>query len=92
MVRHILSSLRLQLIFSNPLRHFPKARVWPPVAPTSAVYVQREQEAAVRERSARARLPSREIQDHLLELYFAHVHPFLPVIHKDSFMEAYKRM
>lgn len=73
-------------------RHFPKARVWPPVAPTSAVYVQREKEAVDRERAARERLPSREIQEHLLELYWAHVHPILPVIHKQSFLEAFKKM
>lgn len=73
--------------------HFPKARVWPPAAPVAllndslAFDHARAVEAEAVERAAIARLPSREMQKQLIELYFMHVHPYLPVLHKEEFME-----
>ncbi|TBU34755.1 fungal-specific transcription factor domain-containing protein [Dichomitus squalens] len=34
-------------------------------------------------------MPSPETQKYLLELYFAYVHPFFPVIHKQDFLQNY---
>jgi hypothetical protein len=34
-------------------------------------------------------LPAIEIQNHLLDLYFAYIHPVFPVIHKASFLADY---
>ncbi|EJD05321.1 uncharacterized protein FOMMEDRAFT_131881 [Fomitiporia mediterranea MF3/22] len=70
--------------------HFPKARVWPPVAPSSTLHSARAKEAEACERAARARLPARDVQEHLLELYFTHVHPFLPIVHKQTFLRDFK--
>ncbi|KAI0293914.1 fungal-specific transcription factor domain-containing protein [Russula brevipes] len=50
---------------------FPKARVWPPL-PDEDVSVT---------------LPDTAIQDELLEIYFAYVHPALPILHKQSFLQ-----
>ncbi|KAI5120399.1 hypothetical protein M0805_000178 [Coniferiporia weirii] len=72
--------------------HFPKARVWPPVAPTSAAHIASAEEAEACERAARARLPTRDVQEQLLELYFSHVHIFLPVVHKETFWSDFRRM
>ena len=91
MVRVSSKETFLFLTYSNS-RHFPKARVWPPVAPSSALNIARAQEAESREREARARLPPRDIQEHLLDLYFTHVHPFLPIVHKRTFLEDFKKM
>lgn len=35
-------------------------------------------------------LPPLFVQEHLLELYFAYVHPCLPVIHKQAFWDAFR--
>ena len=35
-------------------------------------------------------LPSQEIQEHLLELYFTYVHTQLPILHKKTFMDLYR--
>lgn len=35
-------------------------------------------------------LPSAELQDHLIDLYFKYVHPFIPVINRIEFMEEYR--
>ncbi|CAG8551083.1 5403_t:CDS:2 [Diversispora eburnea] len=35
-------------------------------------------------------LPSQELSDHLLEIYFTHVHPLLPVIYKPRFFDQLK--
>lgn len=76
-----------------PLRHFPKARVWPPVAPsTSTRLVRSLQEAEEVERTARSRLPPRDVQEHLLDIYFVHVHPYLPIVHKESFYRDFQAM
>ncbi|KAF7978567.1 hypothetical protein HWV62_45496 [Athelia sp. TMB] len=60
---------------------FPRARVWPPLpAP-----LQREQD-----RESQVRLPDRETQERLLEVYFAYVHPSFPVVDKDGFWEVWR--
>jgi len=68
-------------IICNSCRRFPKARVWPPL-PISA-HPKSESDLAVT-------LPPKEVQEHLLDLYFTYVHPFLPIIHKQSFLEAFR--
>jgi len=42
------------------------------------------------EESLAEKLPTIEEQDFLVELYFTYVHPILPVVHKASFMDAYR--
>jgi hypothetical protein len=37
-------------------------------------------------------LPPREMQETLLSLYFAHVHPVFPIIHKAHFLKLYQDM
>lgn len=37
----------------------------------------------------RIKLPDVQTQDLLISLYFTYVHPFLPVVHKTSFLTAY---
>lgn len=63
-------------------RRFPPARVWPPVLNHVA--------ASEEEIAARARLPPREQQEHLLELYFTYVHPVFPVVVKSQFLEDFR--
>ncbi|KLO15521.1 hypothetical protein SCHPADRAFT_259949 [Schizopora paradoxa] len=92
----------LHLLAQNPradgrnrggIWHFPKARLWPPAAPTAlssdsqAFELARAAEAEAVERAAIAHLPSKEMQKQLIELYFMHVHPYLPVLHKEDFLE-----
>ncbi|KAF8909626.1 fungal-specific transcription factor domain-containing protein [Gymnopilus junonius] len=60
---------------------FPKARVWPPLPSGSAV--SRADEVS-------ASLPSLEVQEHLLDLYFTYVQPFFPIIHKRTFWKIYR--
>ncbi|OCH85825.1 hypothetical protein OBBRIDRAFT_282612 [Obba rivulosa] len=57
---------------------FPKARVWPPLPPGPA------KEAAD---LYTPRLPDEKTQELLLELYFTYVHPALPIVHKQSFLD-----
>ena len=68
-------------LFKLVYRRFPKARVWP-LLPTTR---------PLNERDAVVELPPRGEQEHLLDLYFTYVHPFLPIIHKQSFMEVFKK-
>lgn len=42
------------------------------------------------EESMEGKMPPLKEQEILLELYFTYVHPILPVVHRTSFMEAYK--
>ncbi|TDL20640.1 hypothetical protein BD410DRAFT_362130 [Rickenella mellea] len=77
------------------LWHFPQARVWPPVAPYGASVNQGDNVTtslllAQPEGDAVAKLPSLEVQEHLLDLYFTYVHPFLPIVHKEQFWEDYR--
>lgn len=88
----------LHLLAQNPradgrnrdgIWHFPKARVWPPAAPVTlsseslAFDHARAEEAEEAERAAIARLPSRELQKKLIELYFMYV-PFLNLLAPSS--------
>lgn len=41
------------------------------------------------EEDASVQLPSRDMQAHLLRLYFTYVHPFFPVVHKQDFLYHY---
>ncbi|KIK52123.1 hypothetical protein GYMLUDRAFT_50070 [Collybiopsis luxurians FD-317 M1] len=62
---------------------FPKAGVWPPLPAEPSKMLEEEDELA-------AKLPSQEIQEQLLNAYFKHVHPFLPIIHKQAFYQAFR--
>ncbi|EIN14455.1 hypothetical protein PUNSTDRAFT_49242 [Punctularia strigosozonata HHB-11173 SS5] len=62
--------------------HFPKARIWPPL-PKGMLSARVEDDLV-------ARLPSPQVQEHLLGLYFTYVHPSLPIVHKDAFLEDFK--
>jgi hypothetical protein len=66
-------------LYSSCLRHFPKARVWPPLP-------QSEYNPPLR-REESISLPDSATQEELLEIYFAYVHPALPLLHKQSFLE-----
>jgi len=68
--------LPLPLLSTHRLpRRFPGARVWPPLPPVP--------------QSLSHSLPPIDEQERLLRLYFAHVHPSFPVIHKDTFWDAW---
>lgn len=73
------------LIESEPfVRHFPPARVWPPT-----------EEPIKRARTLFAsdfgvQFPPKEEQAKLLDLFFAHVNPSLPLFSKESFMKAWR--
>ncbi|CAG8528580.1 13543_t:CDS:2 [Acaulospora morrowiae] len=41
-------------------------------------------------RSELMELPSQEISDHLLEIYFTHIHPILPVLYRPRFFDQLK--
>ncbi|KAI9459128.1 fungal-specific transcription factor domain-containing protein [Lactarius psammicola] len=58
---------------------FPKARVWPPLPP-SEYNPHLHSEGSIS-------LPDPATQEELLEIYFAYVHPALPLLHKQSFLE-----
>ncbi|KAI9508265.1 fungal-specific transcription factor domain-containing protein [Russula earlei] len=60
--------------------HFPKARVWPPLPESDHNPRPHGEEDSVT-------LPDAATQEELLDLYFAYVHPALPVLHKKSFLE-----
>ncbi len=60
-------------------RRFPKARVWPQVPYDVTT---NEADASL---DFCVRLPDPAVQEHLLELYFAYVHPYLPIVHKQQF-------
>ena len=75
---HILGqSDRLDKRNEGGIWRFPKAGVWPRAPPRHDRW---EWEA-----HERARLPSKEDQQELLDLYFAYVHPVLPVMHRKQF-------
>ncbi|THH02019.1 hypothetical protein EW026_g775 [Hermanssonia centrifuga] len=63
---------------------FPKARVWPPLPPTARTPTKSEEDWA-------NCLPSLEMQEHLLELYFTYVHAQLPILHKKAFMDTFRK-
>jgi hypothetical protein len=35
-------------------------------------------------------LPDPDLQEHLLQIYFTHVHSAFPVLHKEAFMESFR--
>ncbi|PPR03375.1 hypothetical protein CVT24_012500 [Panaeolus cyanescens] len=61
---------------------FPKARVWPPL-PSGSTTLNGDDELV-------SKLPPPQVQEHLIDLYFTHVHPHFPIIHKRAFFAAYK--
>ncbi|CAE6481243.1 unnamed protein product [Rhizoctonia solani] len=78
---------------------FPASRVWPPVAEerdsdTDArvdnVTGTNESYETLENKVAASVLPSREQQEKLLQLYFAYVHPVLPVVHQEVFWQDWK--
>jgi hypothetical protein len=77
------SDFKMKMVHSK--RRFPKARVWPPLPGAKIVSppVNEDEEFA-------GQLPEKKTQEHLLELYFTHVHPALPLIHKKAFFEVYR--
>jgi hypothetical protein len=62
---------------------FPKARVWPPL-PGSSQFSNHEEDFDIV-------MPDQQMQTHLMELYWTYVHPALPVVHKQSFIETMRR-
>src|SRR5258708_20241227 len=63
------------------LRRFPKARVWPRLPSMSP---------SLNDADFGFELPLKEIQEHMLNLYFTYVHPYLPIIPKQSFIAAFR--
>ncbi|KAF7311124.1 Zn(2)-C6 fungal-type domain-containing protein [Mycena chlorophos] len=57
----------------------PMARVWPLKDPATIV----------QEEDLDIELPPQHVQEHLLQLYFAYVHPIFPLIHKTRFLTEY---
>lgn len=64
---------------------FPKARVWPPLSPTGHTQFTKENGELA------TSLPPLEEQETLLELYWKYVHPALPAVYKQSFLESFRR-
>ncbi|KAI0057305.1 hypothetical protein BV25DRAFT_1831290 [Artomyces pyxidatus] len=64
---------------------FPKARVWPPL-PSDHPTLEKQMEAEL----VSIHLPEQSVQEHLLDLYFTYVHPALPIVHKESFLEDFR--
>ncbi|TFK71119.1 hypothetical protein BDN72DRAFT_479127 [Pluteus cervinus] len=60
---------------------FPKARVWPPL-PSGSRTMNGEGEYP-------SQLPDRSTQEHLLDLYFTHVHPSFPVVQKRALLDTF---
>ncbi|KAJ1300916.1 hypothetical protein OPQ81_003341 [Rhizoctonia solani] len=78
---------------------FPASRVWPPVAEerdsdtdgrVDNITGANEDFETLEKRVATNILPPREQQEKLLNLYFAYVHPVLPVIHQEVFWRDWK--
>lgn len=66
----------------HAIRRFPKARVWPPL-PWNATSAKASTDSS-------PTLPDLPIQEHLLDLYFTYVHPALPIVHKQTFLEDFR--
>ncbi|KAI0639571.1 fungal-specific transcription factor domain-containing protein [Trametes polyzona] len=47
------------------------------------------QDPTLEEEDVAVNMPSPEMQNYLLQLYFAYVHPFFPVVHKQDFLYHY---
>ena len=65
-------------------RRFPPARVWPPIEPGN-------HRRRIRVEDYGVRLPSKERQAFLLQLFFTHVNTSLPLFKEEPFMEAWHR-
>ncbi|KAH9937840.1 fungal-specific transcription factor domain-containing protein [Epithele typhae] len=63
---------------------FPKARVWPPLPSTIQSRRRPQSDEFV------SPLPDLAKQELLLDLYFKYVHPLLPIVHKQSFLEDFR--
>ena len=61
---------------------FPKSGVWPPLPKGHAL--------AEPDDALPISLPDAQSQEGLLELYFTYVHPSLPVLHKQAFLEDFR--
>ncbi|KII93670.1 hypothetical protein PLICRDRAFT_35889 [Plicaturopsis crispa FD-325 SS-3] len=61
----------------------PMARVWPMAKDRLASFLSEDDVPVT--------FPPTPVQDRLVELYFAHVHPSFPVLHKAKFMSEFNR-
>ncbi|KAJ3767154.1 fungal-specific transcription factor domain-containing protein [Lentinula raphanica] len=59
----------------------PMARVWPPSKDFATYRIQED--------DIEVELPPVQIQDHLVDLYFAYIHPVFPVLNKNRFLSEY---
>ena len=65
-------------------RRFPTSRVWPPLPPSARNSKKQFEDFS-------PRLPDTATQELLVELYFTYVHPALPIVHKSTFMEDFRK-
>lgn len=61
---------------------FPKSGVWPPL-PKGHAFAEPDDALPIS-------LPDAQSQEGLLELYFTYVHPSLPVLHKQAFLDDFR--
>lgn len=61
---------------------FPKSGVWPPL-PKGHAHAEPDEMIPIS-------LPDAQSQEGLLELYFTYVHPSLPVLHKQAFLDDFR--
>ncbi|KAL4247550.1 hypothetical protein ABKN59_007339 [Abortiporus biennis] len=80
---HLLMGEREDGRHEGGIWRFPKSRVWPPLPATANTPTKSEEDWATL-------LPDPSEQEHLLELYFTYVHPSLPILHKQAFMDSYR--
>ncbi|KZT23091.1 hypothetical protein NEOLEDRAFT_1136960 [Neolentinus lepideus HHB14362 ss-1] len=60
----------------------PMARVWPDALEGRLNYPQ--------EQDVQVQMPTLERQEHLIGVYFTYIHPWLPLIHKQQFLEQFR--
>ncbi|KAL4071784.1 fungal-specific transcription factor domain-containing protein [Scleroderma citrinum] len=101
---HLLGiNARTELRNAGGIWRFPKARVWPPLPPSSrdtstSRATPKDPMSATSyplpslDNSMEMELPDPSVQEHLLELYFTYVHASFPILHKGAFWEAYRCM
>jgi hypothetical protein len=70
--------------YDDFFRRFPKAGVWPPL-PSGAKHG-----SSTGDDEFLSQLPEPAMQKHLVDLYFTHVHPSFPVIHRSAFFELFQ--
>jgi len=87
-------------------RRFPKARVWPPLPPSSENVITPNpltntsaststtnlplHAVSVTDEDLISVMPDPTLQEHLLEIYFTHVHSAFPILHKEAFMKKFQ--